>query len=134
MAQHAEGSYYVPHGSKWPIVGSVGMITLLVSAANWLNGSATAQWTFWLGAAIMIFMLFGWFGTVIRENQAGLYNDQVDGSFRLGMTWFIFSEVMFFAVLFGTLFYARMLSLCFCGKCTNPRSLPLDSIRRPHCK
>ena len=115
MAQHAEGSYYVPHGSKWPIVGSVGMITLLVSAANWLNGSATAQWTFWLGAAIMIFMLFGWFGTVIRENQAGLYNDQVDGSFRLGMTWFIFSEVMFFAVLFGTLFYARMLSVPWLG-------------------
>jgi len=115
MAQHAEGSYYVPHGSKWPIVGSLGMITMLASAAYWMNGSSAAQWTFWLGLAIIIFMLFGWFGTVIRESEAGMYNTQVDGSFRLGMSWFIYSEVMFFAVFFGALFYARMLSVPWLG-------------------
>ncbi|MFC1702488.1 cytochrome c oxidase subunit 3 [Pseudomonadota bacterium] len=115
MAQHAENSYYVPHGSKWPIVGSLGMITMLASAANWMNGSPTAQWTFWLGTAIIIFMMFGWFGTVIRESEAGMYSAQVDGSFRLGMTWFIFSEVMFFAVFFGTLFYVRALAVPWLG-------------------
>jgi cytochrome c oxidase subunit 3 len=115
MAQHAEDLYYVPHGSKWPIVGSLGMITMLASAASWLNGSATAQWSFWLGAAIIIFMVFGWFGTVIRESQAGMYNDQVDNSFRLGMSWFIYSEVMFFAVFFGTLFYVRALAVPWLG-------------------
>lgn len=115
MATHAEDSYYVPHGSKWPIVGSLGMITMLASAANWMNGSAAAQWTFWLGLAIIIFMMFGWFGTVIRESEAGMYNAQVDGSFRLGMTWFIFSEVMFFAVFFGTLFYVRALVVPWLG-------------------
>jgi cytochrome c oxidase subunit 3 len=115
MAQHAEDSYYVPHGSKWPIVGSLGMITMLASAAAWMNGSPTAQWFFWLGLAIIIFMMFGWFGTVIRESEAGMYNSQVDGSFRLGMTWFIFSEVMFFAVFFGTLFYVRALVVPWLG-------------------
>ena len=115
MAQHAEDSYYVPHGSKWPIVGSLGMITMLASAASWMNGSPVAQWTFWLGMAILIFMMFGWFGTVIRESEAGMYNAQVDTSFRLGMTWFIFSEVMFFAVFFGTLFYVRALVVPWLG-------------------
>jgi cytochrome c oxidase subunit 3 len=115
MSQHAEDSYYVPHGSKWPIVGSLGMITMLASAALWMNGSSTAQLTFWLGMATIIFMLFGWFGTVIRESEAGMYNAQVDGSFRLGMTWFIFSEVMFFAVFFGTLFYVRALAVPWLG-------------------
>ena len=115
MAQHAEGTYYVPHGTKWPIVGSLGMITMLASAASWMNGSSTAQWTFWLGLAIIIFMMFGWFGTVIRESQAGLYNAQVDGSFRLGMSWFIYSEVMFFAVFFGALFYTRALVVPWLG-------------------
>lgn len=115
MAQHAEDSYYVPHGSKWPIVGSLGMITMLASAAAWMNGSPGAQWSFWLGLAIIIFMMFGWFGTVIRESEAGMYNSQVDGSFRLGMTWFIFSEVMFFAVFFGTLFYVRALVVPWLG-------------------
>jgi len=115
MAQHAEDSYYVPHGSKWPIVGSLGMITMLASAASWMNGSPSAQWSFWLGMAILIFMMFGWFGTVIRESEAGMYNSQVDESFRLGMTWFIFSEVMFFAVFFGTLFYVRALVVPWLG-------------------
>jgi cytochrome c oxidase subunit 3 len=55
--------------------------------------------------------LVGWFGTVIRESEAGAYNDQVDDSFRMGMIWFIFSEVMFFACFFGALFYARILSV-----------------------
>ena len=115
MAQHAADSYYVPHGTKWPIVGSLGMILMLASAAVWLNGSSMAQWTFWLGLAIIIFMMFGWFGTVIRESEAGKYNAQVDGSFRLGMTWFIYSEVMFFAVFFGTLFYVRALVIPWLG-------------------
>jgi cytochrome c oxidase subunit 3 len=115
MAQHAADSYYVPHGTKWPIVGSLGLITMLASAANWMNGSSAAQWTFWLGLAIIIFMMFGWFGTVIRESEAGMYNSQVDGSFRLGMSWFIFSEVMFFAVFFGTLFYVRILVVPWLG-------------------
>jgi cytochrome c oxidase subunit 3 len=115
MTQHAEGCYYIPHGTKWPIVGSLGMITMLASAANWMNGSPTAQWTFWLGMAIIIFMLFGWFGTVIRESESGMYNAQVDGSFRLGMSWFIYSEVMFFAVFFGALFYARALVVPWLG-------------------
>jgi cytochrome c oxidase subunit 3 len=115
MSEHAEGTYYVPHGTKWPIVGSIGMITMLASAAAWMNGSSIAQWIFWLGLMIIVFMMFGWFGAVIRESQAGLYNSQVDGSFRLGMSWFIFSEVMFFAVFFGALFYTRALVIPWLG-------------------
>ena len=115
MAQHAEDSYYVPHGTRWPIVGSLGMITMLASAAFWMNDSAVAPWTFVLGIGILIFMLVGWFGQVIRESEDGLYNDQVDTSFRMGMLWFIFSEVMFFACFFGALFYARMFSVPWLG-------------------
>ena len=114
MAQ-IEGSYYVPHGSRWPIVGSIGLFVTLASAANWMNGHSVAEWTFWLGIAIIIFMAFGWFSTVISENQRNLYNDQVDGSFRMGMVWFIFSEVMFFGAFFSALFYARVLSVQWLG-------------------
>ena len=99
MSHEAGNSYYVPHGTRWPIIGSLGMMTMLVSAAIWMNGSGTAKWTFILGVAIIIFMLFGWFGEVIRESESGMYNAQVDSSFRLGMAWFIFSEVMFFSLL-----------------------------------
>ena len=60
-------------------------------------------------------MFFGWFYTVIGENQHGIFNAQVDRSFRMGMMWFIFSEVMFFAAFFGALFYARTLSVPWLG-------------------
>jgi cytochrome c oxidase subunit 3 len=91
------------------------MIIMLASAAFWVNDSEIAPWTFLAGALILIYMLFGWFGEVIRESETGMYNAQVDTSFRMGMMWFIFSEVMFFAVFFGALFYARMFSVPWLG-------------------
>lgn len=104
-------AYYLPEPSHWPITGSIGLFTIFIGAAVWLNGSGTGPLILVAGLGVFIFMLFGWFGTVIRESEAGKYNDQVDDSFRMGMIWFIFSEVMFFACFFGALFYARMLSV-----------------------
>jgi cytochrome c oxidase subunit 3 len=80
---------------------------MLAGTALWLNQTHVGPWVALLGFAMVIVMLVGWFGTVIGENQRGLYNLQVDATFRWAMAWFIFSEVMFFAVFFGTLFYSR---------------------------
>jgi cytochrome c oxidase subunit 3 len=63
--------------------------------------------------------LFGWLGQVVNESVNGQYNQQVDRSFRWGMSWFIFSEVMFFAAFFGALFYARTLSVPWLGGADN---------------
>jgi len=111
----AHGGYYVPHGTNWPIVGSIGLTTLLVGFANFLNGSSIGSTMMIIGVGIVVFMMFGWFGQVIRESESGTYNDQVDKSFRWGMGWFIFSEVMFFAAFFGALFYARIFSVPWLG-------------------
>jgi cytochrome c oxidase subunit 3 len=105
----ASGLYYVPHGTRWPIIGSIGLFILVIGAALWLNDAAIGRWILMLGALVVIVMLVGWFGAVIAESERGLYNSQVDSSFRWGMSWFIFSEVHFFAVFFAALFYARQL-------------------------
>jgi len=109
------GKYYIPHGSKWPIVGSVSLFVMMLGAAALLNGVSIAPFIFWAGFLAVLFMFYGWFGTVISENQAGMYNEGVDRSFRMGMMWFIFSEVMFFAAFFGALYYARHLSVPWLG-------------------
>ena len=116
QAHAAQGGdkYYIPHGSKWPIVGSVALFTTMLGVSIWLNGF-TGPWVFYLGLALVAFMFFGWFGTVIGESQAGSYNAGVDRSFRMGMMWFIFSEVMFFAAFFGALYYTRQLSVPWLG-------------------
>jgi cytochrome c oxidase subunit III len=107
------GSYYIPDPSPWPIVGSVGLFFLGFGAANWIRGASPIM--FGIGVVIMLVMLVGWFGTVIRENQRGLYSAQVDRSFRWGMAWFIFSEVMFFAGFFIALFYVRVFAVPWLG-------------------
>jgi cytochrome c oxidase subunit 3 len=107
----ASGGYYVPHGSHWPIIGSVGLTTMLVGASGYLQGTGWGLWTALVGAMILLYMVFGWFTDVISEGVKGYYNSQVDASFRWGMIWFIFSEVMFFGAFFGALFYARALSI-----------------------
>lgn len=107
--------YFVPHSSRWPFLGSIGLFTTMIGVASWLNEVSWGKPTFFVGIAMMIGVLFGWFGDVIRESVRGNYNKQVDVSFRMGMVWFIFSEVMFFAAFFGALFYARQFALPWLG-------------------
>ena len=111
---HSE-RHYVPHGSNWPIVGAVGIFLLMLGASTALNGSGMGPVLLWSGVAIVIVMIVGWFATVIHESETGVYNAQVDRSFRMGMTWFIISEVMFFAAFFGALFYARQIAVPWLG-------------------
>ena len=111
----SSSSYYLPDPSHWPIMGSVALFTTFVGAATMLNGSGFGIFLMGIGLTILVFMLFGWFGTVISESIHGVYNKQVDISFRWGMGWFIVSEVMFFAAFFGALFYARMFSVPWLG-------------------
>jgi cytochrome c oxidase subunit 3 len=108
-------SYYLPNPSRWPITGSIGLFFLLGGFAMLLNDTPVGKWFMIIGAVIVVHMLFGWFGTVIRESERGSYNDQVDVSFRWGMGWFIFSEVLFFAAFFGALFYIRVLAVPWLG-------------------
>ena len=110
MSTHT-GGYYLPEPSHWPIVGSVALLCLAAGATLAIHGMAGGGFLLGAGAATLAAMLIGWFGRVIDESQDGLHDAQVDLSFRWGMSWFIFSEVMFFAAFFGALFYGRVISV-----------------------
>ena len=104
-------AYFVPQPSYWPIVGSVALLLMGMGAAFWMNSVGAGPWMVGAGFVVLLVMLFGWFGAVIRESEGHLYSKRVDLSFRWSMSWFIFSEVMFFAAFFGALFYVRNLSV-----------------------
>ena len=106
----AEG-YFLPAPSHWPLVGSVALMFATLGATLMIHDLAGGGWLLAAGAASLATMLVGWFGKVIAESQEGLHNAQVDLSFRWGMGWFIFSEVMFFVAFFGALFYGRVISV-----------------------
>ncbi|CAG8868959.1 Cytochrome c oxidase subunit 3 [Pseudomonas fluorescens] len=114
MASHER--YYVPAQSKWPIIATLGLLITVFGLGTWFNDlkagheQSHGPWIFFAGALCLAYMLFGWFGAVVKESHAGLYSAQLDRSFRWGMSWFIFSEVMFFFAFFGVLFYVRVLA------------------------
>jgi cytochrome c oxidase subunit 3 len=117
-------SYYVPAQSAWPIIGAIGLFLIAFGAGNYVQQianetSGPGGYLLITGLAIIIFMIFGWFRTVIEESMSGLYSPQMDRSFRQGMSWFIFSEIMFFGAFFGALFYARMISVPWLGGASN---------------
>ncbi len=114
MSTANQGDYYIPEPSKWPVVGTVALTTTVIGAVNTIH-NGEMSYLLPVGFLLIAYLFFGWFGSVIDESMDGKYNAQVDRSFRLGMMWFIFSEVMFFAAFFGALFYVRMFALPWLG-------------------
>ncbi len=104
-------AYYIPNKAVWPVIGVAGLLITLVGFANHLNGNSVGSTLMIMGLVIFIVMLAGWFTLQSNESESGMYNHGVGISYRMGMMWFIFSEVMFFAVFFGTLWYTRNLSV-----------------------
>lgn len=115
-----QSTYYVPKPSHWPLTASIGLTTMLVGAGSWLHSDWYGPYVFALGFGILVFMMFGWFGQVVYENQKGVYDLQVDRSFRWAMCWFIFSEVCFFGAFFGALFFSRYWSVPLLGGEVHP--------------
>lgn len=114
MSSHAtqpREHYFVPEPTLYPVILSGGMFFLALGFIQLINGFPLGKWVMLGGAAMIVYVLFGWFGRVIAESRSGAYRDWEDVSFRYGMIWFIASEVMFFAAFFGALFYLRVISV-----------------------
>lgn len=107
--------YFVPGPSRWPVLGGLSLLLMMIGASAWVNELAWGSYLNLAGLAGIITVLFFWFGDAIGESERGLYSERVDHAYRWSMSWFIFSEVMFFAAFFGALFYARVVSMPWLG-------------------
>ncbi|MBB5390355.1 MULTISPECIES: cytochrome c oxidase subunit 3 [unclassified Herbaspirillum] len=103
--------YFVPGPSRWPMMAGISMLITMAGASAWVNGAAWAPYVNIFGILMVLVVLYYWFGDAIKESESGLYGEHVDRSYRWSMSWFIFSEVMFFAAFFGALFYARSITM-----------------------
>lgn len=106
-----EPNYYVPAQSRLPIIMATAMFLTVFGLGNWINGEAKGPYIFLLGFGLMFIGLYSWFNSVIGENIQGMNSPRLKHSYVLGMSWFIFSEVMFFSAFFGALFYVRTFAL-----------------------
>ena len=117
MAHSATGStvrqqhYSVPNPMPWPILGSASLFLMAVGGIFVMNSQRAGYVSIAAGLLLLLYMMTRWFGEVISESEAGKYGRWEDASFRWGMSFFIFSEVMFFAGFFGALFWLRRMSV-----------------------
>ena len=113
---HAAAPYYfVPGPSKWPLFAGMSLLVTMIGASGWVNGASWGPILNVAGILATLLVLYFWFGDAIGESESGQYGSKIDLSYRWSMSWFIFSEVMFFGAFFGALFYARAITLPWLG-------------------
>ena len=111
--------YFVPNPSGYPAMAALGLFFVILGAGQWVNGAGWGAYSLMAGMVIWLGTLFVWFKQAVGESESGQYSDRVDVSFRWSMSWFIFSEVMFFAAFFGALYWARVHSIPALGSLDN---------------
>jgi len=111
--------YYVPGPSRHPVLAAVGLFFVILGAGQWVNGHQWGAYSLMFGLLWWAFVLQQWFREAIRESETGLYSARIDTSFRWSMSWFIFSEVMFFGAFFGALYWTRVHSVPNLGSIDN---------------
>jgi cytochrome c oxidase subunit 3 len=99
--------YYVPGPSRHPVMASLGLFFVILGAGQWINDVAWGAYSLAFGLAFWSIVTFQWFRDSVSESEAGLYGRKIDLSYRWSMSWFIFSEVMFFGAFFTALWWAR---------------------------
>jgi cytochrome c oxidase subunit 3 len=117
---HGQAPYYfVPAPSQFPVLTATGLLLVIFGAGQWVNGAGWGAWVLLAGMLLWLSTLFRWFRQAVGESEGGLYSDRIDVSFRWSMSWFIFSEVMFFGAFFGALYWTRLHALPNLGSLEN---------------
>jgi cytochrome c oxidase subunit III len=111
--------YFVPSPSRFPVLAATGLLFVIFGAGQWVNGADWGKWALLGGFLLWAFVLQQWFRLAISESEGGLYSQRIDVSFRWSMSWFIFSEVMFFGAFFGALYWTRVHALPNLGSIEN---------------
>jgi cytochrome c oxidase subunit III len=118
--QHGHQPYYfVPAPSRHPVLVATGLFFVILGAGQWINGHGWGAYALLAGFLLWMFVLQQWFRQAIGESEGGLYSERIDASFRWSMSWFIFSEVMFFGAFFGALYWTRLHAIPNLGSLDN---------------
>ena len=122
MSTSAHGTtpyYFVPGPSRHPAMAAFGLLFVIMGASQWINGAEWGKYALAFGLAFWLGVLYQWFGDAIAESEGGQYGRKIDLSFRWSMSWFIFSEVMFFGAFFSALWWGRAHSVPALGSLDN---------------
>lgn len=100
-------------------MAALGLFFVILGASQWVNGNDWGRFALFFGLIFWLVVLFQWFSDTVHESETGQFGHKVDLSFRWSMSWFIFSEVMFFGAFFSALWWARSHSVPALGNLEN---------------
>src|SRR5690606_28779150 len=106
MAHAKNHDYHILPPSIWPLLSALGAFVMLFGAVMWM-GDVT-PWIFFIGLALVLYCMFGWWSDVVHEGQTGDHTPVVRIGLRYGFILFIMSEVMFFSAWFWSFFKHAM--------------------------
>ena len=117
---HAKNhDYHIVDPSPWPLMGGLGALIMAIGGVAYMRylseetfivGSTNIAnpWLFFIGLAVVLYTMFGWWSDVIKEAHKGDHTKVVSLHLRYGMIMFIASEVMFFVAWFWAFFDASL--------------------------
>jgi cytochrome c oxidase subunit 3 len=120
-AHQKNHDYHIIDPSPWPVTGAIGAFILTfggVGFMRYLNGGSLRflgiewahPWLFFIGLAIILYVMYGWWSDTVKEAHEGAHTRVVSLHLRYGMIMFIASEVMFFVAWFWAYFDASLFS------------------------
>jgi len=118
-AHQKNHDYPIIDPSPWPLLASIGAFILTfggVGYMRYVNGGSFEMfglelanpWLFYIGLAIVLYTMVGWWSDTIKEAHEGAHTRVVSLHLRSGMIMFIASEVMFFVAWFWAFFDASL--------------------------
>nr|AZL93169.1 cytochrome c oxidase subunit 3 [Dendrocerus sp. ZJUH_2016009] len=93
--------------SPWPILMSINLMNLLISIVNLFQ--TKMNWNLFINMMIIMFLMYLWWSNVINESlYVGSHNLTIMNLLKMGMIFFIASELMFFVSFFWTYFHLSL--------------------------
>ena len=106
-AHAKDHDYHIIDPSPWPVLGSLGALTMALGGIFWMHYDMVA--VFVVGTLLVLYTMYGWWSDVVNEGEhKGDHTPVVQLGLRYGMFMFIISEVMFFFAWFWSYFNASI--------------------------
>nr|AWP39911.1 cytochrome oxidase subunit 3 [Clydonella sawyeri] len=124
MGGHQQHAFHIVNPSPWPLITSLGTLSLTMGAVGYFHHFALGKLTNTLGFILVVVSAFIWWRDVCREgNYEGHHTSVVQAGLKLGMLLFIVSEIMFFASFFWAFFHSSLAPTIEIGAVWPPRGI-----------
>ena len=97
--------FHLVDPSPWPLVAALSALMSTFGGVMFMHGYSDGSFLYKFGFIMILYVMFMWWRDIIREGTyEGQHTEQVQKGLRMGMVFFIVSEIMFFFCLFLAFF------------------------------